>query len=284
VSILASINYTHTMIKNDRRAALKQRIYKIVEKGSHGSSVHLIFDYLIILLIILNIIAIAIESLAIVNTGLLKFLSVFEIFSIVIFTVEYIMRLYISPITHPAKNKFYSLLKFMFSPFGLIDLLAIFPFYAPFIIKSDLRFLRILRLVRFFSIFKISRYNDTLKLFLDVFKEKKAEIQMTFFIAFLTVLVSAFLMYHIENPVQPEVFDNIFTSLWWTISSLTSIRTQNIFPVTALGKTIDILMSIVGIGLVALPTGIISAGFIEKIDKNKSLQKRNKCPHCGEEM
>jgi len=263
---------------------MKQKIYNLVEKGAHGSKINLIFDYFIIILIILNVVAIAIDTLTGINTESRQFLRIFEVFSIIIFTTEFLMRLYVSDLTHPASNKFYSALKFIFSPFGLIDLLAILPFYIPFIIKTDLRFLRVLRLIRFFRIFKISRYNSTLKLFWDVFKEKKAEIQMTFFIALLMMVVSAFIMYHVENPVQPEKFTNIFTSLWWTVATLTSIGYEDIAPVTVLGKIISGLMSILGIGLIALPTGIISAGFIEKIDKNKSNKKKNICPHCGKEI
>lgn len=263
---------------------MKQKIYNLVEKGSHGSKINLIFDYFIVSLIILNVIAIALDTLTGVNATLLKSLRIFETFSIIIFSIEFLMRVYVSDITHPADNKFYSALKFIFSPFGLIDVLAILPFYIPFLIKADLRFLRVLRLIRFFRIFKISRYNGTLKLFADVFKDKKAEIQMTFFIAILMILVSAFMMYHVENPVQPEKFRNIFSSLWWTVATLTSIGYEDITPVTVFGKIISGLMSILGIGLIALPTGIISAGFIEKIDKNKSIKKKNTCPHCGKEI
>lgn len=263
---------------------MKQKIYNLVEKGAHGSKINLVFDYFIVTLIVLNVIAVALDTMAGVNLTITQFLRIFEIFSIIIFTIEFLLRIYISDITYPAKNKFYSFLKFITTPYGLIDLFAILPFYIPFIIKADLRFLRILRLVRFFRIFKISRYNSTLKLFIDVFKEKKAEIQMTFFIAVLMILLSAFIIYHVENPVQPEKFDNIFTSMWWTVATLTSVGYEDIAPITALGRVISGLMSILGIGLIALPTGIISAGFIEKIDKNKSQKKKQICPHCGKEI
>jgi voltage-gated potassium channel len=263
---------------------MKQRIYNLVEKGAHGSKINLVFDYFILCLIILNVTAVALDTLTGINVALLQFLRIFEIFSIIIFTIEFLLRLYVSDITHPASNKFYSALKFIFSPFGLIDILAILPFYIPFIIKADLRFLRILRLIRFFRIFKISRYNSTLKLIWDVIKEKKAELQMTFFIALLMLLVSAFLMYHVENPVQPEKFTNVFSSLWWAVSTLTTVGYGDIAPVTTLGKIISSFVSILGIGIIALPTGIISAGFIQKIDKNKLETKKNICPHCGKEI
>jgi voltage-gated potassium channel len=263
---------------------MKRKIYELVEKGSHGSKINLIFDYFIISLIVLNVTAVAFYTVTTVSPGFLECLKIFEIFSIVVFTIEYLMRLYVSSITHPAKNKFHSALKFILSPYGLIDLLAILPFYVPFIIKVDLRFIRMIRLIRFFRIFKISRYNTTLKLFLDVFKDKRAEIQMTFFMAFLMILVSGFLIYSVENPVQPEKFPNIFAALWWTVGSLTSLNFENIYPITIVGKTVNLLMSALGIGLIALPTGILSAGFFEKVDKNKSQKKSSLCPHCGKEI
>ena len=260
---------------------MKKKIYNLVEKGSHGSRFNLLFDYLIIVLIILNVIAIAIDTITGLSTSFQKSLKYFEIISIGIFTIEFLMRVYVSDITHPARTKGGSIPKFIASPFGLIDLLAILPFYIPFIIKVDLQFLRILRLIRFFRIFKISRYNSTLKLIRDVIKEKRAELGMTVFIAALFLLISAFLIYHVENPVQPDKFPDIFSSLWWAIATLTSIGHGDIYPITSIGKIINGLVAVLGIGLIALPTGILSAGFVEKIKQSKN---QTKCPHCGKEI
>ncbi len=143
---------------------MKLKIYNFVEKGAHGSKINLAFDYFIVTLIILNVIAIAIETLNGLSDQIKTILKAFEIVSVIIFSIEYILRIYVSDITYPAKNKLASARKFILSPFGIIDLLAILPFYTPFIIKTDLRFLRIIRLVSFFRLFKISRYNTTLKL------------------------------------------------------------------------------------------------------------------------
>lgn len=263
---------------------MKQKIYHLVEKGSHGSRFNLMFDYFIIFLIICNVVALALDTLNGLSSQFRSTLSIFEVFSIGVFTLEFILRLYVSDITHPAKNKTTSALKFIFSPYGIIDLLAILPFYIPFVIKVDLRFLRVLRLVRFFRVLKISRYNSTLKLIRDVFKEKRAEIGMTFFIAGLLLLVSGFLMYHVENPVQPDKFPNIFASIWWAVATLTTVGYGDIFPVTTLGKVISGVVAVLGIGLVALPAGIISAGFIEKVNQSKIESQTYTCPHCGKEF
>jgi voltage-gated potassium channel len=192
------------------------------------------------------------------------------------------MRLYVSEMTHPAKNRASSLLKFIFSGYGLIDLLAILPFYLPFIFKIDLRFIRALRLLRFFRIFKVNRYNKSLRLIGDVVREKKTELAITGFVAFIILLVASILMYYIEGPVQPDKFPNIVASFWWAIATLTTVGYGDVFPITALGKIVSGSIAVMGIGLVALPTGLISVGFIEKIGKKKKEIK--KCPHCGHEL
>lgn len=271
---------------------MKQKIYNLLENERSGANV--IFEIFIVSLIILNVISIGLDTLKKIEPELRFILNVFEAFSIVIFTIEYILRIYISDLTHPAGTKFKSRLRFIFSFFGLIDLMAILPFYVPFIIRADMRFLRILRLIRFFRIFKLSRYNSTLQLIWDVMKEKKSEFLMTFFISFLSLLISAFLMYYVESPVQPDKFKNIFSSLWWAVATLTPLGYGDVAPVTTFGKVISALVAITGIGLIALPTGIISAGFIEKISKDlpdnenviKNIKKHEKtyCPHCGKEI
>jgi voltage-gated potassium channel len=259
----------------------KKYIYNLVEKGSHGSKVNLYFDYSIVTLIMLNVMAMAIETLNNLHAATIHILRIFEIVSIIIFSLEYIARIYISDLTFPAKTKAKSILKFILSPYSLIDLLAILPFYLPFILKIDLRFLRLIRLIRFFGIFKLSRYNTSLKLIKDVFKEKRGEIGMTFFIAFLLLLVSGFIMYLIENPAQPEQFPNVFASLWWAVATLTTVGYGDIAPITPLGKVVSSFVAFIGIGLIALPTGIISAGFIEKFKVKKHENKIINCPHCS---
>lgn len=264
---------------------MRARIYNILEK--EGSRANLVFEYIIVTLIVLNVISIGLDTVKDLEPWMVFTLNIFETFSIVVFSVEYLLRLYIADLTHPATTRFRSILRFVFSFFGLIDLAAILPFYLPFLIKADMRFLRILRLIRFFRIFKLSRYNNTLQLIWDVIREKKSEFLMTFFISVLMLLVSAFLMYYVENPIQPEKFRHIFSALWWAVGTLTPLGYGGVEPVSTTGKIISAVVAIIGIGLIALPTGIISAGFIEKITKDKPrasedpAEKNNVCPHCG---
>jgi voltage-gated potassium channel len=283
-NILTGFSLNQIVIVIIKSEVMKQRIHQLVEKGAHGSKINLAFDYFIVSLIILNVIAIALETLNGLPEEIKSILRVFEFISIIIFTLEYLLRIYVSEITFPANSKIASAFRFIISPYGIIDLLAILPFYMPFVIKTDLRFLRIIRLIRFFRVFKISRYNSTLKLIGDVFKEKRNALGMTFFIAGLLLLISGFIMYSVENPVQPDKFPNVFASFWWAVATLTTVGYGDIYPITVLGKVISSIVAFLGIGLIALPTGIISSGFIEKIGHAKDQKGTFCCPHCGKEI
>lgn len=263
---------------------MKRKIYELVERGSFGKKYNLYFDYFISSLIVLNVLAIAVESLASLHDLELKILRILEVFSLIVFTIEYCLRLYVADLVYPRKYKLNSVLRFMVSPLGLVDLLAILPFYIPLIIPFDLLFLRIFRLFRFIRVFKIARYNKALNLIVNVVKEKKSELGVTFFVAFIILIVASFLMFFIEGKAQPTVFKNIFSSFWWALSTLTTVGYGDIYPVTSLGRILSAFVSVVGIGIVALPTGIISAGFIEKVSKNRATKVHKYCPHCGKEI
>lgn len=259
---------------------IKQKAFHLVEKGSHGARINIMFDYSIMGLIVLNIIAVILETIPSIKAVTGNVFRVFEIISVVIFSNEYLIRIYVSDITHPSDSRIKSAFKFMFSPYGIIDLLAIIPFYLPFLIAIDLRFLRLLRLMRFLRVLKLNRYNKSLKLIWEVITEKRTEMAITGFLTLLILLVASFLMHYAEGDVQPDKFSNILECFWWAVSTLTTVGYGDIYPITGFGKFISGLIAILGIGLVALPTGIISSGFIEKLSNNKNDKK--KCPHCGE--
>jgi len=263
---------------------IKRSIYQLVEKGSHGKKYNLYFDYFIASLIILNVLAIAVDSLSSISAELRQGLKIFEIISLLIFTAEFLMRVYVADLSHPADSKVKSIVRFVFSPLGLIDLFSILPFYLPFLLPMDLRFLRLLRLLRFMRVFKISHYSQSLTLIGNVVKEKKAELGTTFFVAFILIVVAAFLMYFVEGKVQPDNFNDVFDSFWWALGTLSTVGYGDVYPITTLGKVISAVVSILGIGIVALPTGIISSSFIDKVAKSRLPSKTTTCPHCGKEI
>ncbi len=261
---------------------MKTATFKLVVKGSHGSRINSIYDSAIMILICVNIFAMILETIPEIKAEYNKLLLYIEIISVIIFSLEYLMRIYVSEITHPSSSRLKSAFKFIFSFYGIIDLLAILPFYLPFLIKIDLRFLRMLRFTRFIRIFKINRYNKSINLIWSVLKEKKSELSITGFVTFLLLIIASFIMYFVENPAQPDAFPNILASMWWAVATLTTVGYGDIYPITGTGKFISSIIAILGIGLVALPTGIVSAGFIEKIGNKNNETK--KCPHCGKEI
>lgn len=232
-------------------------------------------------LIILNMVAVVIDTVQSIRVQWHHELYIFELISVVIFTLEYLMRLYVSDLTHPAKTRAGSVLRFMGSTYGIIDLCAILPFYIPLLFHIDAESLSLLLLLRFARIFKINRYNNSTNLILSVIKEKRSQLATTFFVAFILLVISSVLMYHVEGKVQPDNFPNIVAAFWWAISTLTTVGYGDVVPVTGLGKLISGLLAFLGLGIVALPTGIISSGFLEK-SRDKSESRF--CPHCGEEI
>lgn len=263
---------------------IKGIVFRLVQKGSHGWKINRFFDYFIMSLILLSVIGLILESIPEINEEYSKVLAKFNAITIIIFSIEYLLRLYVSDLTHPSTNKIKSVFKYIFSIYGLIDLLAIVPFYLPMLIKMDLRFLRAVRLTRFLRVLKVNRYNDSMNLIWTVIREKKAELTVTGFVTFLILLFASFLMYHVEGAQQPDQFPNIVAAFWWAVATLTTVGYGDVYPITGLGKMISGLIAIMGIGLVALPTGLISAGFISKIEDKRLHDKRTICPHCNKEI
>lgn len=224
----------------------------------------------ILCLILLNTLMVMLESVDAFHNEYADYFKWFELISVVIFTIEYLWRIV-------AAKKWYL---FIFSFLGLVDLISILPFYLPVLIKMDLRFVRIIRLIRIFRIFKVARYAKSLQLVGLVLKEKKESLALTLFLTFIMLLVASAFMYEVEHSVQPDKFTDIFSSFWWAVATLTTIGYGDIYPVTTTGKFLSGVIAVVGIGLVALPTGIIGSGFIEILNRRK-LHSTVYCPHCG---
>jgi voltage-gated potassium channel len=240
-------------------------------------------------LIILNVIAIILESFEDLHKSYYIFFHYFDVFSVAVFTLEYSLRLWTAEYKFVSHSKLRSKIKYIFSPFGIIDLLAILPFYLPMFIHLDLRFLRILRITRLLRIFKLGRYSNSLFIVGNVLKAKKAELGVTLFVMSILLLLASTLMFYIEHDAQPDKFPNILASFWWAIVTLTTIGYGDVFPITGWGQLLAGLTAVLGIGLVAIPTGILSSGFMSAIDKKDEFDKEEVevpkfCPHCGKKL
>ncbi len=233
---------------------MKQYLTKIIENTY--------VERFIYALIITNVIAIIVES----ETGSTDFFYYFELISVIIFSIEYVIRVITGG------------WRYVISWFGLIDMLAILPFYIPRLIKMDFRVIRALRLIRLLRVFKLGRYSNSLKLLTKVVKRSRADISITLFVVFILLLISSTMMYYIESDAQPEKFGSILQSFWWAVATLTTVGYGDIYPITGLGKILSGFIAILGIGIIALPTGIISSSFMEVLREEKT------CPHCGKKL
>ncbi len=264
---------------------IKRKVYAMVENVSYEDLRTPKFDpfnIFIIVLIALNILAVILETVEGIYALASKFFGYFEAFSVIVFTIEYILRVWTCTLNEQYKNGLTGRIKFIFTPLAIIDLFAFLPFYIPMIIPFDLRFLRGLRLLRLIRVLKIGRYSEAVRLFGRVLSAKKAELLTSVFIIFVLLIISSSLLYYVEREAQPNKFSSIPQAMWWGVVTLTTVGYGDIYPVTPLGKFLSSIISLLGIGLFAMPTGILSAGFVEEIRARK--EGRKKCPYCGADL
>lgn len=258
---------------------MKRRIFDILTVSKKSGDLSWTFDMFIISLIFLNVLAIILESIEPLRLRFQSQFDNFELFSVVIFTVEYILRFWTANLIPKFKKPITGNLKYALTPLSVIDLLAFLPYYLPFV-GIDLRLLRILRLFRIFRLFKIARYIEALSYITRVFKKKKEELFISFIFTVFLLLIASTLMYYVENESQPENFSNIPETMWWGIATLTTVGYGDIYPITPLGQFLGGVIAIIGIGLFALPTGILASGFSDEISRRK-LQD-DYCSTCGQ--
>ena len=255
---------------------IKKRVFEIISKAEDGDRASAIFDWTIMALIALSIISIILESFADIYSKYHSVFQIFEVITVVVFTIEYILRVWTADLLYPDAK--HPKLKYIFSFMALIDLLAILPFYLPFI-SADLRFLRMMRLFRLFRllrVFKLGRYFEALQIIMKVIRDSGPQLIMSVALCLFVMLFSAIIMYTVENPVQPEQFPNVISSLWWAICTLTTVGYGDVYPITDVGRLFASVISLVGIGIIAIPTGIIAAGFSQAISREKGEENYEK--------
>ncbi len=252
---------------------VKKKVFDIIQADNQDNLASKIVDIIIITLIIINTIAVIMDTFSL-PLWLKQILDYIEVTSVLIFSVEYVLRVWTSDLLYPNLSKIKSRIRFIVSGMAIIDLLSILPFYLPLLIKIDLRVLRTLRIIRLFRIMKLNRYTNALSAIGEVFKNKAHQLLSSMLVLIVLMIISSVLMYNVEHSAQPNQFENAFSALWWSIATLTTVGYGDIYPVTVLGKILSSIIAFLGVALVAIPTGIISAGFIEQIDKKKHYKVR----------
>jgi len=236
-----------------------------INRGRH-------LDFCLVLLILINVIAIVIESVQSIATEYRLYFIWIELISVGIFTIEYLSRLWACVDKEKYRNSgdshFKMRLKYITSPLALIDLLAILPSYLMLFVSFDLRFLRVIRLMR---VFKLTRYSRAMQLLLQSFKEEASSLGAAFFIMAIVLILASCGIYLIEHDVQPDKFGSIPESMWWAMATLTTVGYGDVVPITPLGRFFGGLITVLSMGMVAIPTGLLASSFSEQLRKRRTL-------------
>lgn len=266
---------------------MRLRVHQIVELDDEGDRFSRLFDIFILSLILINVVALVLQTEDQVYAWSPLFFDTLEMVSVGVFTLEYGMRIWscveLSNYSHPIGGR----VRFMLTPMALIDLLAILPFYMV-TLGPDLRMMRSFRLFRLFRIAKIGRYLPAMQLMLKAVRRRTEELVVSILVILILLIVSSSLMYYVEREAQPEAFASIPRAMWWGVATLTTVGYGDVYPVTALGRVLGAVIAVLGVGLFALPTGLISGGFLDELQHQRKQTEEPMacppvCPHCGED-
>ena len=248
---------------------IRRRTFKVLDIGDKNDRLSRTIDVLLIALISLNVISVILETLPSLQSEYQFFFHNFEIISVAIFSIEYLARVWST--VESSNNKFkhpvWGRLRYMFTPMALIDLLVILPLYLGFFLAVDLRFMRVLRLLR---VFKLTRYSSSMTVLLDVLADETRSIGAALFVLCMLIVIASSLTYLAEHHAQPEVFSSIPAAMWWAIITMTGVGYGDVIPITVAGKVLASVISIISIGIVALPAGLLASGFSEALRQRRA--------------
>ena len=251
----------------------RKRLAGIVEIGSSDGSVSRGYDVLGTLVIIINLIVSVLMTFTSVEQQYGEILLLIERITVIFFSIDYVLRLWTAKYIFDADTEFGAMRKYMLSFSGIVDLLSFLPYFLPIFFPSGAVAFRIFRIIRIFRLFRINAYYDSLYVITEVIVGKRQQLMSSVFIILILMLASSLCMYSLENKAQPDVFQNAFSGIWWSVSTLLTVGYGDIYPITFLGKVFGIFISFLGVGIVAIPTGIISAGFVEQYNRIKQISE-----------
>ncbi len=268
------------------KSNFRRRVFEIIDTSHANDEAHRIFNIGISILISINVLAVVLETEPSIYEPNKTLFDLFEYFSIAIFTLEYILRIWSCTVdprfTNPITGRLRYALRFM----SIIDLLAFLPFLVHLVLIHtaiiDLRFIRVVRLFRLFRLLKMGRYSQSITKLGHVINKKKEELSITLFSGVIILVMASSIMYYVEHDAQPDAFSSIPSALWWGVVTLTTVGYGDVYPKTLLGKVIGAFVAVLGIGLFALPAGIIASGFAAELEHNTPDPMI--CPYCGKEI
>ena len=249
----------------------RKRLFQVVEVGNDLDRISRLYDFLNVIAIIINLAVSIAYTYENVRTQYGDILIIVESITVAFFAIDYILRLLTAKILYPKLKERNALKKYMLSFNGIVDLLSFLPYYLPVFFPMGTVAFRMIRIVRIFRLFRINAYYDSLGVIKEVILSKKQQLISSVFIILVLMIGSSLCMYSLENEAQPDVFTNAFSGIWWAASTLLTVGYGDIYPITLVGKMFGIIITFLGVGMVAIPTGIISAGFV---DQYSNIKKR----------
>lgn len=250
----------------------KKRIFDIIQIGYYGDWQSKAFDMMVIVMILLNLFIAVFQTFE-QSVPYRELMDSVEFITVVAFGVEYALRLWTAEYLYPEVERKRAVHKYVLSFSGIIELLAFLPYFLPVFFPAGAVAFRMFRVVRLLRLFQINAYYDALNVIGDVIIGKRDQILSSVFIIMVLMVASSLVMYNLENPVQPEVFENAFSGFWWAVSTLLTVGYGDIYPVTIPGRIFGIIITFLGVGMVAIPTGILSAGFVEHYTRMKTMKE-----------
>lgn len=244
---------------------IKQRVFEIIQIGTRVDLLSTAFDIIISFVIVLSIVVTFLHTFDSLSAYRQVF-TVIERVTTVIFIVEYLLRVWTSDLLFPKCKIPECNFRYIFSFYGIVDLLTVISYFSTIFTNGFVTF-KIVRVVRIFRLFKVNRQSDAFNVVSEVINEKKSQIISSMFMVFMLMLAASLCMYGLEHDAQPDVFTNAFSGIWWAMSTVLTVGYGDIYPITTAGKMVAILIAILGVGVVAIPTGLISAGFVEYYTK-----------------
>ena len=249
------------------------RLFRIVEVGYTEDLVSRTYDILGVAAILVNLLVSILLTFDGISVRYGELLEAVETVTVIFFAADYVLRLITSRFLYPEASKEMALFRYVFSFTGVVDLLSFLPYFLPIFFPEGAIAFRMFRIIRIFRLFRINAYYDSLNVITSVIVSKKQQLLSSVFIILVLMLGSSLCMYSIEHSVQPDVFENAFSGMWWAVSTLLTVGYGDIYPVTTAGRAFGIAIAFLGVGMVAIPTGIISAGFVEQYQKISEMSE-----------
>ena len=261
------------MLSKEMLMRRRKRLNEIIEVATPEDKASRAYDLLNMLTIVINLIVSLAYTFEEAREAYGSLLMVLEGVTVAFFAMDYVLRLITAKMRHRQLSEVRALFKYVFSFTGIIDLLSFLPYGLPVFFPSGAIAFRMFRIVRIFRLFRINSYYDSLNVITEVISSKGQQLISSVFIIVVLMLASSLCMYSIEHEAQPHVFTNAFSGIWWAVSTLMTVGYGDIYPITDVGKLFSIVITFLGVGMVAIPTGIISAGFVDQYSRIKRISE-----------